>query len=276
MVEFYRAEKVNETITAIHSLTGEIMYLIQGEREAALIDTCLGVGHLKEFVEMLTEKPLTVLLTHGHVDHAMGAPSFSKVYLNPEDQKIYDEMSDPEIRKGYIAASDPNLLSELGEEDFLAPYPMHFLELKDGDTFDLGGIHLDVFALPGHTRGTMIVRIREERILILGDACNTATFLFDENALSVEEYRENLVTIQQRLDGSYDRAFLCHHDMEASPDIVKQVIMVCEDIINGNTDNIPFVFMGQTHYIAKAVGDRMRRLDGGCGNVIYNKEKVKK
>ncbi len=51
---------------------------------------------------------------------------------------------------------------------------------------------MKVYALPGHTLGSMVMLLEEERILISGDACNNSTFLFDENSLSVPEYRENL------------------------------------------------------------------------------------
>lgn len=276
MEAFYRAEKVNDQITAIRSLTGEILYLVEGKEQAALIDTCLGVGHLREYVETLTDKPVTVIVTHGHVDHAMGAPAFDDVYMNAADRRVYESMSDLEVRKGYIAANNGGVLPDFDEQDYVRPFPVSFLNLEDGAVFDLGGIHLDVFSLPGHTEGTIIVRIREERILITGDACNTATFLFDENALCVEEYRENLVSVESRLRGTYDRVFLCHHDMEAAADILSQVIRVCDDILEERTDDQPFVFMGQTYYLAKAAGEGMKRLDGGCGNIIYSKEKVRK
>ena len=86
MVPFYSSEKVTEHITAIRSMTGEIMYLIEGTHKAVLVDTCLGVGHLRAFVEGLTQKEILVVLTHGHVDHAMGAPEFEQVYMNRKDQ----------------------------------------------------------------------------------------------------------------------------------------------------------------------------------------------
>ena len=41
MADFYRAEKVNDRVTAILSLTGEIMYLVNGSERSLLIDTCL-------------------------------------------------------------------------------------------------------------------------------------------------------------------------------------------------------------------------------------------
>ncbi|MFJ5760653.1 MBL fold metallo-hydrolase [Neobacillus sp. NPDC093182] len=56
--------------------TGELMYLVEGTVRAALIDTGTGVGDLKAYIDNLTDKPYFVMLTHGHVDHAMGAPAF--------------------------------------------------------------------------------------------------------------------------------------------------------------------------------------------------------
>ena len=49
------------------------MYLVEGTEKAALIDTGYGVGNLKGYIKTLTEKPLIVLITHGHLDHVAGA-----------------------------------------------------------------------------------------------------------------------------------------------------------------------------------------------------------
>ena len=37
MADFYRAEKVNDRVTAILSLTGEIMYLVNGSERSLLL-----------------------------------------------------------------------------------------------------------------------------------------------------------------------------------------------------------------------------------------------
>jgi len=42
MLSYYTAEPVTERVTAIRSLTGEILYLVRGRDRAILIDT--GVG----------------------------------------------------------------------------------------------------------------------------------------------------------------------------------------------------------------------------------------
>ena len=62
MADFYRAEKVNDRVTAILSLTGEIMYLVNGSERSLLIDTCVGAGNLRDFVEKLTEKPVSGII----------------------------------------------------------------------------------------------------------------------------------------------------------------------------------------------------------------------
>ena len=42
-MNYYETEKVNDNLTMIRSLTGELLYLVEGEADAVLIDTCLGV-----------------------------------------------------------------------------------------------------------------------------------------------------------------------------------------------------------------------------------------
>ncbi len=276
MVQFYTHNKLNDKITAIISLTGEIMYLVEGEKKAVLIDTCLGVGNLKNYVDKLTNKPLEVIITHGHLDHALGAPEFDIVYMNKEDIELYKEMSPIEERKGYIQGNLGGILPDFKPSEYVTPQMLDFKELNDGDIFDLGGITLEIFSMAGHTKGTMVALMPEEKILILGDACNKATFLFDKYSLNVEEYKNNLIELEEKLQNRYEKAFGMHHEMELSKDIIKNVIDVCDNILNGEVDDVPFEFMGHTNYIAKAVGDRFERLDGGFGNIIYNKGKVRK
>lgn len=276
-MDFYNAKKINDSLIMIKSLTGEILYLVKGKDSAVLIDTCLGAGHLKNLAEKLTDKPITVLLTHGHVDHAMGAPEFSEVYLNPEDIPLYRRQCPLEERKGYLAAGLGGNYTQIVGESYVRPDKDYaFKELHDGMEFDLGRIHIDAYAFPGHTKGSMVFLLREMRILILGDACNNSTFLFDQDASPLEEYTETLRCVRDRLEGKFDRVFLSHHDMENGAEIMDNVLDVCREALSGRADDIPFEFMEYHAYIAKKCDEHFCREDGKCGNIIYNKERLHK
>lgn len=272
---FYTTEKITGHMDAVRSRTGEIMYLIKGTQRAVLADTCAGAGNIRAVAEKMTDLPLTVILTHGHVDHAMGAPLFEDVYMNAADPMVYAAHSALNIRQGYIEAGLGAEPGSWKDAEYVPVKAPDFIQpLKDGDTFDLGGIHVEAYALAGHTPGCMVLLVPEERVLITGDAANNSVFLFDEFSLTVEEYRENIIRLKDRLKGRYDRCFLMHHDMEAGGQLLSSLVQVCDDILSGHADDIPFEFMGGHYFAAKAFGEGFQRLDGMEGNIIYNKEKV--
>ncbi len=273
-INYYSAEKISDYITQISSLTGEFMYLVEGTEKAALIDTCIGFGNLRDFVEKLTAKPVTVILSHGHVDHAMGAPEFDEVYMNMADKPIFQEHKALEVRRGYLMMSLGEKVADIEDSGFVPPSEPDFKELKNGMIFPLGGINLEIFETPGHTPGSITVLIREERILFLGDACNTFTFLFDENALSIKEYNQVLQKLDRATYGRYDRVLLSHGFGVAPKEMLTSVQSVCQDIMGGKADDLPFSFMGKQAYIAKAIGEDKRRSDGIWGNVVYNKNNI--
>lgn len=273
MVKFH-SEKVSEHITRIYGLTEEQMYLVTGSQTAALIDTGSGAGSLRSYVETLTDKPVTVLLTHGHVDHAMGAPEFDTVYMSREDDYIYSQHCELEARKGYLSQSPD--FDKIVEEDYIPVASADsFHDLREGDVFDLGGISVEVYSCPGHTKGSLCMLIREERTLITGDACNTFTFLFDTYSTGLSTYEKNLTALKEKTAGKFDRILLSHGPGREYPvELIDEVLEVCEDIKSGNVDDLPFEFMGKKAFIAKAMEMGGGRLDGKLGNIVYDKERI--
>jgi hypothetical protein len=65
-VPAFKTEKVSERITRIYAFSSELMYLVEGDDRAALLDSGSGIGFVRPLVEQLTQKPVIVLLTHGH------------------------------------------------------------------------------------------------------------------------------------------------------------------------------------------------------------------
>lgn len=265
-MEFFSTEKVTDRITRIKAPAEELMYLVEGDERAALLDTGTGVGNLRPLIEKLTDKPVIVLITHGHLDHAMGAAEFDEAYMNLVDEYIYTPHSDKVIRLNFVPEKVRKSMN-LTEDDCIDPVPVSFFhDLKPGDCFDLGGETIEIYGCSGHTQGSVVMLLKEERILLLGDACNKFTFLFDDYSTTVETYEENLKVLEKEVEGKYDRILLSHADGEGNAKMISQVIQVCEDIKNGDVDDISFSFGNRQAYIAKKRSDN--------GNIVYSKERI--
>ena len=131
-------------------------YLVLGEKKAALIDAGENNEYLYENVRQITSLPVTVLITHGHRDHA--GKGLMKFFEHG------DEI--------YMSHKDIPLLEEAG-----SPYADKiFRDLADGMRFDLGGRMLEAKALPGHTPGSYIFLDRAHHELFSGDALGSGHF----------------------------------------------------------------------------------------------------
>lgn len=282
--DYFTPKKINDHITMIESATGEDLYLVEGQNKAVLIDTSEGISPLKPLIDKLTDKPYFIILTHGHIDHAMGASEFSKsgipVYMNLADRVVYDSMSDAPQRKDYAKSS-------IHEPDSLDNYELveapsehaddEFNELVDGQVFDLGNIHIKALHFPGHTPGMTALLFVEDRILLTGDGANRSTFMFDKYSPSIHSYKASLKHLAEETKGQYDNVFISHGEHQVSPNLLNNMIELCDDIIAKNTDNIPFEFMGQKAFIAKKMDftkSNLPREDGGDGNIFYNPENI--
>ena len=282
MVRF-QSEKIETFVTKIYGMNAEQMYLIEGSEKAALIDTGSGVGDLHKVVSSLTDKPILVLLSHGHVDHAMGAPQFDEVYMSYQDDGIYQDNTRMEIRKSYLSTSVQ--FAELEEQDYLpdrcylpARQASNIHDLKDGDLFDLGDITIEAVACAGHTPGSMMFLIREKRILFAGDACTFFTMLQGDTCLGLTTYQKNLLTAKMRTDGKYDQIYMSHSNLTAPVTLIDEVLEVCEQIKRGEDDKIPFGYLGTNGAVAKAFGNNgisaYARLDGKVGNLVYRTDRI--
>ena len=54
-------------------------YLIEGNASALLLDTGLGIVPIAPVARSLTDRPISVVLTHNHYDHIGGAKDFDHI-----------------------------------------------------------------------------------------------------------------------------------------------------------------------------------------------------
>jgi len=99
-------------------------------------------------------KPVSVLLTHGHIDHMWSVTPVAGTYdatawIHPADRHL---LSDP------LAGMSRETASMLLGTDISFAEPDDVRELGDGDALELAGITFTVDHTPGHTQGSVTFR----------------------------------------------------------------------------------------------------------------------
>ncbi len=227
------------------------IFLLVGTERAMVIDCGMGIGDLRGAVEMITDKPLVCVISHGHVDHTGNARQFDEIWINPRDaaapipqsleRRKWDTERIARRQKGCIGA--PYTMFNLYPYDIDvdlrdgADEKMPVIrELTDGMKFDLGGGRIvTAYDCPGHTKGEMVFLDEMTRTLIAGDALN---FNLGVSACPVEttlRYLKRLRDMGDRYDGIWNG----HHDFRAlgmplDEDCLPNVIAILEDALAGH------------------------------------------
>ena len=99
-------------------------------------------------------KPVSVLLTHGHVDHMWSVAPVAgtydaTAYIHPDDRHL---LADP--MAGMSRETTQMFLG--GKYEFVEPDRVE--ELSDGRTLELAGVEFVVDHTPGHTEGSVTFR----------------------------------------------------------------------------------------------------------------------
>jgi glyoxylase-like metal-dependent hydrolase (beta-lactamase superfamily II) len=117
----------------------------EGSEEAVVVDPGFEPSSVRSLLEAAGKRPVAVLLTHAHVDHAMEAGRFSgdelPVFVHAADAVAF---SDPAA----WGAGFANPLHEVKDLRTVA----------DGDVLGFAGFDIEVVHTPGHTPGHCIFR----------------------------------------------------------------------------------------------------------------------
>lgn len=270
----FTAQRLPNGVTEITDLSGVHCFLVEGRDKALLIDTMTGLRGLPAFVATLTDLPVEVALTHGHMDHAGGVFEFGRCYIHPADIPMLDGRT-LRARVGYVRGQLPP--GEAPEASAFVPDgPVEFVPLKAGDKLDLGGRALEVLHVPGHTRGSLCYLDTASGDFFAGDACNNNTLLMMDVSATIEEYLEALLALKER-QGDIRRFYLFHGPSLQDKSCIDDNIQCCRDILAGTDDRVPVDFLGRPGYLAKErTPGTFSRKDGRFGNIVYNPQQVRK
>lgn len=219
-------KEVLPDIYHIEDSLGVCMTLLSGSREAILIDAGFGLEDTAAFAATLTDKPIRLILTHGHYDHILGAGWFPKAAIFSEDIELAQEHSTKFWRERALEEAGRRGI-QTDETAFLSRQ-MPDWEVLGEDPIELGALSVRAIHCPGHTKGSAVFYVPERSLLLTGDDWNPCTWLFFPEALPVQDYRRN---IQRLLERPF-RYVLCPHRKE----LYERSVL--EDFITGLSDEI--------------------------------------
>jgi glyoxylase-like metal-dependent hydrolase (beta-lactamase superfamily II) len=273
--KFFSAETIAENTICITGFVNDRCYLIEGGGRALLIDSATGVGNIRAFCRELTDLPLTLVNTHGHVDHAGGNFDFDECYIHPEDMGLMYESCSRKHRVEHVKrwVRPPNSEIPVMEEDFTELKPIKTFPLTDGYVFDLGGRCVEALALSGHTKGSTAFLDRSARMVFSGDACNANTLIFFPESASIEEYRKSLLRLKE-FQPYFDVIYSAHDPAALPREIIDEAVELCGEIMNGTDDAVQTKFTGRPCYYAKKYQGDFKRLDGKIINIAYDRDKI--
>ncbi|MBR4758619.1 MAG: MBL fold metallo-hydrolase [Lachnospiraceae bacterium] len=205
-------------------------YLVIGREKACVIDTVNGINDLKKAVTEITDKPLIVINTHGHPDHIYGNIYFGEGYLHPKDLPLAESFF-----------QQPDFIEFCKNKGCQIPT---FRPLKEGDEFDLGGKTLEVYELPGHTPGQIVLLLKEDRLLFPGDSINHHLWMMLDGCLSLKEYGEQLDRIMF-LEEKADRILHGHSHSFDDISLLRCLRRGIQEICEGKTEgDLPYEWFG--------------------------------
>ncbi len=230
MSDFYQTIRLKENVYRITSIENVFCELLVGEHTAMLIDTGYAFADLRKVVKNITNKPLIIVNTHGHIDHTSGNCQFEEdVYISPDDMELCKKQNTADARKNSALLAEHTMNYETGEtvyglpddfciEEYQKGGTGKIVPLLDGTVFDLGCMTVEVIKTPGHTKGGMSFYYLEEKWLYSGDEVNGFTWLFDENATDrnthIMSLNKVLALKPERIYGGHNPNYVTTKDVE--------------------------------------------------------------
>ena len=178
------------------------MYFIKGSTRSLLIDAGMGTGNLRTVIEPLRgDVPMDVFITHGHGDHVTAMGQFEDTY------DVY--MSHIDMPMVQSSKARGGLTADLSA----------ILDVREGMVFDLGTYRFTVYALPGHSAGSMMLFDEAKGLLIAGDAIGSnkagtgdALWMQYPSMWPIDHYLSALQSFRAKVAGRVKLTFGGHND----------------------------------------------------------------
>ncbi|MFN8475364.1 MAG: MBL fold metallo-hydrolase [Anaerolineae bacterium] len=201
--DVYLTSEVEPGIHMIRDFDDTKMYLVIGSKRALLVDAGLGTGDLRALVEgMIGDRPLDVVITHGHPDHIAAMGQFQgdyNVYMNHRDLPLVQRFVE---RMGYRIDMK------------------QIADLREGAAFDLGDRTLTVYEVFGHSPGHIVLFDEANGILLSSDAVGgnrptipDSLWMQMPGMPPIDDYLSSLQVFRAKVAGKVREIYGGHNDV---------------------------------------------------------------
>lgn len=195
----------------------ENSYLIVGKERAVLFDLAVNSPELKKYAEKIAGKPIQLVLSHGHFDHVYYLNQYQNVWMNKYDEFL--------LKKGMLGFPP------------VEPCP-NIHRLEAGDVIDLGERELEVFHIPWHTPGSILLLDRKCRVLFSGDTCARKMLYGLHGKVSLEDFRMSLIKLKKE---EFDVIYSAHDRCAIPKEYISHMIFLIDNqaLLRRSVENFP-------------------------------------
>ena len=202
-------------------------FLFVGSEKALLVDTGFGITGLKKMIREITDKPLVVAVTHGHIGCVGGAGDFDSVKIHKDDMKLAKFSDNRLLHKAIFLLSPSRYYHKYDSGNLVSGKPKFSAftkrELKSG--ISLGNRTIDVINIPSHTKGSVVFVDKTTGIAVSGDIVAPLGITFLPGACDLAKYSKNLdsfmnIVEERTIFCSYLKTPLDHRKVNAFKNLV--------------------------------------------------------
>lgn len=180
----------------------------EATKQAVVVDPGGEVAKILGAIEQLGLKVETILLTHGHMDHAGGADELRAALRERAGDPAAAPVVGPDARDEFLLASLAWQGAATGLSDARDVRPDRWL--TEGEVVHVGEHAFQVLHCPGHTPGHVVFVNTDARIAIVGDvlfqnSVGRTDFPYGDHAALIHAIKTKLLPLGD------DIGFACGH-----------------------------------------------------------------
>jgi glyoxylase-like metal-dependent hydrolase (beta-lactamase superfamily II) len=201
--DWYTTARKGDDVTLIaepfiHEFYRCNMWHVRGRDRDMLVDSGMGVVPLREWVPLVTERPVTAVASHTHFDHIGCHHEFAERVVHRAEAEI---LANP---TNVATFADRYVTDDIFDRLPPAPYQSTTYRLRgapatrlveDGDVIDLGDRHFEVIHTPGHSPGGIALWEPATGILFSGDIVYDGPLIEGTTRAEARDYYRSMVRL---------------------------------------------------------------------------------